>query len=167
MDRPTFIAAFGSIFEHSPWIAERAIDDGLPPDADTAEGLHRALCAAMRAMPEEAKRALVAAHPDLAGRLAQARQLTTESTHEQRSAGLDRLTREELERFTTLNAAYKQRFGIPFIMAVKGRTKAEILEAFQRRLQNDRATEFAAALEQVERIALLRLKELLPYQAEE
>lgn len=162
MARDAFVARFGHVFEHSPWIAERAWDRGLGPDADTAEGLHARLCAVLRAADEAHQLALIRAHPDLAGRLALARQLTADSTKEQASAGLDRLTPEELARFTTLNDAYQARFGFPFIIAVKGLDKDAILAAFERRLGHDPATERQAALEQVERIALFRLKELLP-----
>ena len=162
MDRRTFALAFGQVFEHSPWIAEAAFDRGLPEDADTASGLHRALCAVLRDASDARKRALIDAHPDLAGRLARAGRLTADSSKEQAGAGLDRLTDDERARFTQLNDAYKARFGFPFIMAVKGRDKAEILAAFERRLANDAATEQETALEQIERIALLRLKELLP-----
>jgi OHCU decarboxylase len=162
MDRRTFVAAFGHVFEHSPWIAEAAFKRGLPADADTAAGLHRALCAVLRDASEARKRALIEAHPDLAGRLARAGRLTADSSREQAGAGLDRLTDDERARFTELNEAYKGRFGFPFVMAVKGRSKAEILAAFERRLQNDAASEQRVALEQIERIALLRLEDLLP-----
>lgn len=162
MDRPAFVARFGGVFEHSPWIAEAAYDAGLPPDADTAEGLWRAMCQVLRDAPVERQRALILAHPDLAGRLARARGLTAESTREQASAGLDSLGAADYTRFMALNDAYRQRFGFPFIMAVKGRSKAEILAAFERRLGNTPEAEFAEALAQVERIALLRLRDLLP-----
>jgi OHCU decarboxylase len=161
LSRAEFVARFGEVFEHSPWIAEAAHNAGLPPDADTAEGLHRAMCAALRAAPEKRQRALLDAHPDLAGRLARASTLTPESTREQASAGLDDLSVAEAARFAELNAAYRAKFGFPFILAVKGRNKAEILAAFERRLTHDPAAEFAEALTQVERIALLRLKEMM------
>ena len=159
MDRAAFVAAFGDIFEHTPQIAAAAWESGLGPEADRADGLHAAMTAAMRRLSDEAKRALIRAHPDLAGRLALAKQLTADSTGEQASAGLDRLTDAEKARFTELNDAYKTRFGFPFIMAVKGRAKAEIMAAFERRLAHDAATEFTEALAQIERIALLRLKD--------
>jgi OHCU decarboxylase len=162
MDRRAFVLTFGHVLEHSPWIAEAAFDSGLPEDADTASGLHRALCAVLRDASEAQKRALINAHPDLAGRLARAGRLTADSSKEQAAAGLDRLTDDERARFTELNDAYKARFGFPFIMAVKGRSKAEILTAFERRLANDAATEQRAALEEIERIALLRLRDMLP-----
>jgi OHCU decarboxylase len=162
MDRTTFVATFGQVFERSPWIAEAAYDRGLPADADTAAGLHRALCAVLHGASESQKRALIDAHPDLAGRLAHAGRLTADSENEQAGAGLDRLTDDERARFAALNDAYKARFGFPFIMAVKGRSKAEILAAFRRRLANHAASEQKTALEQIERIALLRLEDLLP-----
>jgi OHCU decarboxylase len=161
MDRGTFVASFGHVFEHSPWIAEAAFERGLPADADTAAGLHRALCAVLRGASPAQQRTLIVAHPDLAGRLARAGRLTADSSKEQAGAGLDRLTDDERARFTGLNDAYRARFGFPFIMAVKGRSKAEILAAFESRLQNDAASEQRVALEQVERIALLRLEDLL------
>ena len=145
-----------------PGSPQAAWDAGLPADADTAVGLHRALCAALAPAPAERKLALIQAHPDLAGKLAQAGRLTAESTNEQASAGLDRLTDEERATFTALNDAYRARFGFPFIIAVKGLSKNDILAAFERRVSNDRETELATALAQVERIALLRLQELLP-----
>lgn len=160
--RADFVARFGHVFEHSPWIPEAAYDAGLPADAATAQGLHRVLCAVLRAAPEDRKRALIKAHPDLAGRLARAGELTADSTKEQASAGLDRLTDAEYERFTALNAAYGQKFAMPFILAVKGRNKADILAAFEARIENDPETEFETALAQIEQIALLRLKDILP-----
>lgn len=162
LSRTAFAETFGHVFEHSPWIPEAAFDAGLPDDADTAEGLHRALCAVLQVAPKERKRTLIEAHPDLAGRLARAGALTADSTKEQAGAGLDRLSDDDYERFTALNAAYKEKFGMPFIMAVKGCGKDEILAAFQERLDNDPETEFATAVAQIERIALLRLKDLLP-----
>jgi 2-oxo-4-hydroxy-4-carboxy-5-ureidoimidazoline decarboxylase len=162
MGREAFVARFGHVFEHSPWVAEAAWDEGLGPDADTAAGLHARLCAALRAADAGRHLDLIRAHPDLAGRLALAGGLTGDSTREQASAGLDRLTPGELRHFTELNDAYKARFGFPFIVAVKGLGKDEILAAFERRLGNDPETERRTALEQVERIALLRLQALLP-----
>jgi chitin deacetylase len=116
----------------------------------------------LRSASEEEKLGVLQAHPDLAGKLAAAKRLTADSTAEQASAGLDHLTDEERERFTALNTAYMERHGFPFIIAVRDNTKASILSAFERRLHNDHATEFAEALRQVERIAELRLKAILP-----
>jgi OHCU decarboxylase len=162
LPRALFIERFGDIFEHTPQIAERAHREGLSADAYTAEGLHNKLVGAMRAMSRDEKLALIGAHPDLAGRLAQARQLTADSATEQGSVGLDRLTPDELRRFTALNDAYKARFGFPFILAVKGRTKADVIASFESRLKNSADAEFAEALRQIEQIALLRLKDRLP-----
>jgi OHCU decarboxylase len=162
MEKNDFVEKFGSIFEHSLWIAENAYDLDLGPAHDTAGGLHNALCRVFRSATEEQRLGVLTAHPDLAGKLAQARRLTEESTMEQASAGLDALTDKERELFSKLNAAYVTTFGFPFIIAVKGKTKEEILAAFESRIGNDRRVEFDTACKQVERIALLRLKDLLP-----
>jgi 2-oxo-4-hydroxy-4-carboxy-5-ureidoimidazoline decarboxylase len=162
MGREAFVARFGGVFEQSPWIAQAAFDRGLGPEQDCAQGLHRAMVAVLRDAGPEAKLALIRAHPDLAGRLALAGGLGAESTAEQASAGLDRCTPEELARFHALNQAYVTRFGFPFIMAVKGRTRAEILAAFERRIGNDPQAEILTALAEIEQIARLRLADLLP-----
>lgn len=162
MSKPLFLTRFGGIFEHSPWVAEAAFASGFGPEADTAPGLHAAMVKAMRAGSDEQKRALILAHPDLAGRLAVAKQLTADSTKEQASAGLDRLSPDELAEFTRLNDAYKAKFGFPFILAVKGLLKAEILQNFRTRIDNSMTDEFATALAEIERIALLRLGDILP-----
>ena len=161
MDRETFIAEFGGIFEHSPWIAETAHGLELGPTHDTAQGVHSALARVFRAAPEEKRLAVLLAHPDLAGKLAAAGKLTEESTAEQAGAGLDLLTDEERETFQALNAQYVARHGFPFIIAVKDNDKASILAAFHARIENGRDTEFAEACRQVERIAELRLIEKL------
>ncbi len=162
MERAAFVARFGGIFEHSPWIAERAYDLELGPAHDTAAGLHNALARIFRNATEAERLAVLQAHPDLAGKLAQARRLTEASTSEQASAGLDALTDQERASFTALNAAYMNKHGFPFIIAVRDNTKDSILAAFHRRLDHDRETEFATACAQVERIAELRLKAILP-----
>lgn len=162
MDRETFVQRYGSIFEHSPWIAERAWALELGPAHDTAAGLHNALARMFRSATDEERLGVLRAHPDLAGKLAQARRLTAESTHEQTSAGLDALTDQERTTFQTLNGAYVAKHGFPFIIAVRDNTKASILAAFETRIANDTATEFATACRQVERIAELRLMDLLP-----
>ncbi|WP_227270208.1 allantoinase PuuE [Roseobacter weihaiensis] len=161
MDRETFVAEFGGIFEHSPWIAEAAHRRELGPTHDGATGVHQALTRIFRAAPVEKRLAVLTAHPDLAGKLAAAKRLTTASTAEQASAGLDALTDAERAQFTALNDAYTAKFGFPFIIAVRDNSKTSILEAFQRRLDNDRDTEFAEACRQVERIAEVRLIEKL------
>ena len=167
MERDDFVARFGGVFEHSPWIAERAFDQGLPADCDSATGLHGALCSVFRAASDSERLGVLNAHPDLAGRLALAGGLTGDSTKEQASAGLDSLTPEELAHFTGLNDAYQEKFDFPFIMAVKGRSKGEILDAFETRIENDSETEFRTACGEVERIALLRLQDLVPQLTDE
>lgn len=157
MDKASFVAEFGGIFEHSPWIAEGAFELELGPTHDTAVGVHNALTRVFRSASESQRLDVLNAHPDLAGKLAAAGRLTAESTAEQAGAGLDMLTDEERATFQKLNADYVARHGFPFIIAVKDNTKATILDAFHRRINNDRATEFAEACHQVERIAELRL----------
>jgi OHCU decarboxylase len=161
MDRDTFVAAFGGIFEHSPWIAEGAHALELGPTHNTAIGVHSALARVFRSASEEQRLNVLKAHPDLAGKLAAAGKLTAESTAEQAGAGLDLLTDGERAAFQSLNAQYVARHGFPFIIAVKDHDKASILAAFHRRIENDRDTEFAEACRQVERIAQLRLIEKL------
>ncbi len=162
MERQAFMDAYGSIFEHSEWIAERAFDGELGPAHDTATGLHNALARQFRAASEERRLGVLLAHPDLAGKLAAAKRLTADSNAEQASAGLDALTDAERTRFTELNTAYTSKFGFPFIIAVRDHDKASILAAFERRIANDRASEFSEACRQVERIAYLRLSAILP-----
>ena len=162
MSKVLFVEVFGDIFEHTPQIAARVCEAGLTGAHDTAPGLHEAMVAQMRAMNGDEKRALICAHPDLAGRLALAKKLTDDSAKEQGSAGLDKLSADELARFTALNETYKKRFGFPFIMAVKGATKEQILAGFERRLAHEPETEFNEALAQMEKIALLRLSDRLP-----
>lgn len=162
MTRDDFVGTYGGVFEHSAWIAERAYELELGPAHDTAGGLHNALTRMFRSASQEERLGVLTAHPDLAGKLAQAKRLTQESTSEQASAGLDALTDQERETFTDLNQQYTQKFGFPFIIAVRDHDKASILQAFQRRISQDRDTEFAEACRQVERIAEFRLRDLLP-----
>jgi chitin deacetylase len=162
MDQAAFVARFGGIFEHSPWIAERAWQMELGPAHDSAVGLHNALARAFRSGSAEERLAVLRAHPDLAGKLALARRLTPDSAAEQASAALDALTDAERAAFQRLNSAYVARHGFPFIIAVRDHTKASILAAFETRLAHDTATEFGLACAQVERIAALRLKDILP-----
>nr|WP_212523865.1 allantoinase PuuE [Actibacterium sp. MT2.3-13A] len=162
MGRETFVARFGGVFEHSSWIAERAYDLELGPAHDSAIGLHNALSRVFRSASEAERLGVLTAHPDLAGKLAAAGRLTAESTAEQSGAGLDALTDAERETFQRLNASYAEKHGFPFIIAVRDHDKPSIRAAFERRIGSDRATEFAEACRQVERIAELRLKDLLP-----
>ena len=160
MTRNDFVERFGGVFEHSPWIAEGAWDAGL--NLDSVGELHARMCAVLRSASREQRLGVLNAHPDLAGKLAVAGQLTADSTAEQASAGLDQCSPAEFDQLQALNRAYKAKFGFPFIMAVKGRTRAEIILAFEDRVSNDAETEFTTALQQVERIALLRLDDMLP-----
>ncbi len=162
MDHARFVEAFGSIFEHSPWIAERAFALELGPAHDSAVGLQNALARAFRSASREERLGVLRAHPDLAGKLASAERLTAESSNEQASAGLDALTDAERETFTRLNTLYMEKHGFPFIIAVRDHDKAGILTAFERRLANDSAAEFGEACKQVERIAEIRLQDMLP-----
>ena len=161
MDRDTFVRTFGGVFEHSAWVAERAHGLELGPAHDGPTGVHSALCRAFRTATDEERLSVLTAHPDLAGKLAAAKRLTDASTAEQASAGLDALTDGEREEFTVLNDRYTAKFGFPFIIAVRDHDKGSILNAFRTRLDNDRATEFAAACAQVERIAEHRLSDML------
>jgi OHCU decarboxylase len=159
MTKDEFVSEYGGIFEHSPWIAEGAYDLELGPTHDSATGVHSALARVFRSATEDQRLGVLTAHPDLAGKLAEAKRLTAESTAEQASVGLDALTDEERATFTRLNETYVAKFGFPFIIAVRDNTKASIMAAFEARIENDRETEFAAACRQVERIAELRLIE--------
>jgi 2-oxo-4-hydroxy-4-carboxy-5-ureidoimidazoline decarboxylase len=157
LDRAAFAARFGGVFEHSPWVAERAW--AARPFAGLA-ALHAALVQAMRGGSEAEKTALLRAHPELAGREAKEGRLTAASTGEQKSAGLDRLDADEMRRLSEMNAAYRAKFGFPFIIAVRARTKDEILAAFARRLARAPAEERATALAEVETIARIRLERM-------
>ena len=159
MAREAFVAEFGGIYEHSAWIAKAAWDLELGPAHDSAVGVHSALTRVFRSASPEQRLGVLTAHPDLAGKLAQAQRLTAESTAEQASAGLDHLTDDERAKFTRLNDDYTAKFGFPFIIAVRDNTKATIMQAFETRISNDRNTEFTTACKQVERIAELRLIE--------
>jgi 2-oxo-4-hydroxy-4-carboxy-5-ureidoimidazoline decarboxylase len=143
-----------ALFEHSPWVEARA--DARPSSGDR----HADLMAVMYSAAPEEQLALIRAHPELAGKAAIARELTDASAAEQASAGLDRLTPAEFERFQALNAAYRTRFGFPFIICVRLTDKAGILAAMQARLANDRDTEIAAALAEIGKIVKLRLEDL-------
>jgi 2-oxo-4-hydroxy-4-carboxy-5-ureidoimidazoline decarboxylase len=151
-----FMAAFGGIAEHTPWVAERAMSTRpYASRVSMVDAFQAAVAGAKRAE----QRALIEAHPDLAGRAAIAGTLGDDSRQEQKGAGLDSLTPEEFQRFTALNAAYRSRFGCPFILAVKGATKHQILEAFERRVGGASEEEFWTALSQVMRIIRFRLED--------
>lgn len=148
-DKAAFVARYGGVYEHSPWVAEACWP---PPD-----NLAGAMRAVVDAAPRERKLALIRAHPELASRA----KMADASVKEQAGAGLDQCSPAEFEAFQRLNAAYNARFGFPFIVAVKGLTRADILAAFEARLANDPETEFATAMAQIHRIAGYRLADLL------
>lgn len=158
MSDSDFVATLGGIFEHSPWVPERAA--AKRPFA-SLDSLHGAMVLAMWAAAEPEKLALLRAHPQLAGKEADAGTLTAHSTSEQDSVGLTRLSAEEKAKIVALNAAYLKAHGFPFIIAVKLRTKREIFSEFERRVNNPREIEFGTALAEVGRIARIRLEALL------
>lgn len=151
-----FVARFGDIAEHSPWVAEAAA--GARPFA-SRETMIAAFAEAVAGAPHDARLALIRAHPDLAGKAARAGAIAEDSRREQAGVGLDTLTDGEFARFTRLNDAYRAKFGFPFIFAVKGATKTMILEAFEARLPNAPEVEFETALGQIARIFRFRLED--------
>jgi 2-oxo-4-hydroxy-4-carboxy-5-ureidoimidazoline decarboxylase len=160
LPRDAFVDVFGPVYEHSPWIAGQAWDAGLSRQHDTAEGLHRILAAIVDTSDHDARLALLRAHPDLAGKLAVQGELTMQSSSEQAGAGLDQCTDEEFAEFQDLNNRYKSGFGFPYILAVSGRGRVEILENFRSRISNSPEDEFTEALKQVHQIALIRLNQI-------
>ena len=156
-----FLDKFGGVFEKSPWIAEALFQSGMVGAYNSADGLHGAMADIFKASTPERRLNVLLAHPDLAGKLAQRGELTPESTTEQKSAGLDQLTLEEFSQFQNLNTAYIDKHGFPFIIAVKGLTKSEILAQFKIRVNNSNSVEFDEACRQVEKIAKLRITEIL------
>lgn len=158
MSPAEFGAAFGRVFEHSPWIAERAFTARpfASPDA-----LHAAMVRVVREASPDERLALLRAHPDLAGREAQAGTLTAESTNEQARAGLNALTGTEMARIAELNAAHAAKFGFPFIIAARANPKARIFSEFERRMTLDRDAEFDACIEQVFLITRIRIDDLI------
>lgn len=158
-DRETFVAAYGGVYEHSPWVAETVWDMHTGTEIDTLDGLTAAMRKIVDAADEAQRMVLICAHPDLAGKAAVRDELTAESKSEQRGAGLDQCSKQEFEDFQALNAAYKLKFGFPFIIAVKGHDRHSILAAFRARINHTREQEFHAAIEQIHRIAGFRLAE--------
>jgi 2-oxo-4-hydroxy-4-carboxy-5-ureidoimidazoline decarboxylase len=154
--REAFVKKYAAIYEHSPWIAEAAYTSG---DIGTIDKIHAAMKAAIETAGYAQKMALIRAHPDLA--CAPATKLTQESVSEQKGAGLDRCTPEEYAEFQKLNAEYKKKFGFPFIIAVKGLSRQDILVAFRARINNGAEKEFHTALEQIHKIARFRLEALI------
>ncbi len=160
MTKNEFIEHFGGVFEHSPWIAERTFEGERAPSNDGVEGLHAALFTQFRMTDADERLTVLRAHPDLAGKLSTTRRLTPESSKEQSAAGLNALTDVEHDALSQLNAKYTEKFGFPFIIAVKGLDKKKILKIFRERMTNEHKIEFETACRQVERIARLRLQDV-------
>ncbi|WP_418646963.1 2-oxo-4-hydroxy-4-carboxy-5-ureidoimidazoline decarboxylase [Thauera butanivorans] len=161
LPQDAFVARLDGIFEHSPWIAERAWSAGPFTSVDA---LHAAMCLVVDNAAQSEQLALICAHPELAGKEAEEGTLTTASTGEQRGAGLDQCSKEELQRLRDLNKAYRERFGFPFVIAVKGLTRYQIMDGVEARLANDRDTEFRTCLKEIGKIARFRLDALFAAQ---
>lgn len=153
-----FIARYGGIYEHSRWVAEEAAP--IAAESDDVGKIAAIMADCVDNASAKRQLALIRAHPDLAGKAQIAGELTQESSSEQASAGLDQCTPEEFAKFQTLNRDYHEKFGFPFVMAVRGSGRAEILAAFEKRLGNDNATEFETALAEIHKIARLRLQSM-------
>jgi OHCU decarboxylase len=158
LDADDFVARLGFLFEDSPWVAARAWH--ARPFA-SLEHLHGSLCEVMNGASTDEKVALIQAHPDLVGKAARAGTLTPESAGEQSSAGLDRLSSEEIATFERLNQAYKERFGFPFVICARENKKDTILEGFSSRIANSRSAEIEIALREIARIAYLRILDIV------
>lgn len=157
MDYTAFVEKFGGVYEHFPEIAMRAFGNGLSSATDTADGLAAAMAKVAADLDRPAKFKLLRNHPDLAGRLGIG-EITQTSRSEQAGAGLDQCSPEEFVRFNELNDAYKAKFAFPFILAVSGKTRGEILAAFEKRIENNSETEFRTALSEIDKIARIRLE---------
>lgn len=160
MTEAVFMTTFGGIYEHSPWVAEALWKEGVDGSVDLISAFHTRMVDIVNSQAHNIKMKLLKAHPDLAGRAAARGELTADSTTEQSRAGLDRCSAGELQRLSALNRQYRDRFGFPFIMAVRNSDKEAIFAAFTQRLQHTRDQEFARAMEEVHRIALFRLEEI-------
>ncbi len=158
LERPAFVKCLGGIVEHSPWIADAAWEKR---PFDSVDALHTVMVAALMRAPVETQLMVTRMHPELAGMAAIRGEVTSHSKHEQGGAGLTQCSPQEFSRLSALNRAYSAKFGFPFIIAVKGLDRTAIIERFAQRLERDRATEFAEALDQIARIARLRLAMLI------
>ena len=160
MSRSAFVEHFKDLYEHSPWVAEGVFDGALSTDLDQSAAL---LCVFQQVMlnaHKEQQLALICAHPDLAGKAAIRGELTAASTSEQAGAGISECTAAEFARFTQLNDAYKAKFSFPFIKAVKGSDRRQILAAFESRIHNSAETEFDQALTEINKIASFRMADM-------
>ena len=153
-----FIARYGDVYEGSPWVAECAAEQLA--GTDDVDAVARALAKCVDKAPFERRLALIREHPDLADKVAIAGELTAVSAAEQASAGLNRCSPVEFARFAELNRSYREKFGFPFVMAVRGSSRAEILDALEYRLESDQAAEFHTALVEIHKIARLRLQSM-------
>jgi len=165
MSKADFIAAYGGIYEHSPWVAETVWAAGLGPADASPEHLAGRMAKIVDTGGQDRQMALLCAHPELAGKLAVAGRLTAESTAEQASAGLDQCTAAEFDEFHALNQRYRTKFGHPFIIAVRGLDRHAILDAFRQRIDHNAPDEFVTALAEVHKIARLRLEQLAQHSA--
>jgi OHCU decarboxylase len=156
--KEAFVRRYGDIYEHSPWVAERCFTAAAAVSQPTDLARLFRQCVDDASAPEQL--ALIRTHPDLAGKAAIGGTLTAASTDEQASAGIDQCSTAEFERFQRLNAEYREKFGFPFVMAVRGSNRHEILAAFAARLDNSYETEFANAIDEIHKIARLRLEAL-------
>lgn len=160
LGRAAFVETFADIYEHSPWVAQQAYDLGPGPELDNIDSLHARMSQVVLGATPEQQMTLIQAHPDLAGKAAVRGELTQASSDEQAGAGIHLCTPEEFQRFTDLNHAYQARFGFPFIMAVKGSDRHQILAAFEARIHHSPQAELACALAEINKIALFRLQAL-------
>ncbi len=164
MGKQAFMDIFGGVYEHSPWIAETLWKNGVTKECDEAEGLRNALQSILLGAERKQQLEVLRAHPDLAGRAAMRNELTQSSTDEQASAGLDHCSEKELRKFQEYNEQYKSKFEFPFIMAVKDSSRKEILDAFSQRLNNNPEQEFQTALNEVGKIAKIRITDIFQQQ---
>jgi len=160
MTKADFVVAYGNVYEHSHWVAKAVWESGLDPTDVSTERLAGKMADTVEAAGRSRQMALLCAHPELAGKLAVAGHLTNESTSEQAGAGLNHCSQDELSEFQVLNHSYSEKFGHPFIIAVHGLNRQEILGEFRRRITANPEDEFLAALSEVHKIALLRLQAL-------
>lgn len=160
MDRTTFVSTFADIYEHSSWVAEKAFDQGITELHNQISVLHEHMAGILNNSGHQAQLDLINAHPDLAGKAAISGELTEASTSEQSGAGIHECNEQEFMRFTELNNAYKDKFQFPFIMAVKGSNRHQILAAFETRIHNSPELEFETALQEINKIARFRLNDM-------
>jgi OHCU decarboxylase len=156
--REQFVARYGGVYEHSTWVAEETFAEAS--DISDPAQLAKVFASCVDEAPFDRKLALIRGHPDLAGKAAIAGDLTNASSEEQSSAGIDQCSPEEYEQFQSLNAEYREKFGFPFVMAVRDSNREDILRAFAKRIRSDEASEFATAISEIHKIARLRLEEM-------